>query len=51
LASAGLFSLTRVGAGGDAADAPPLDDIDAASRRQLERALIDAERRESEASR
>jgi hypothetical protein len=47
LAGAGLFALARSGAQRDASlDAPPLDEIDAASRRQLERALLDAERRE-----
>ena len=47
LAGAGLLALARSGPGRDgAADAPPLDEIDAASRRQLERALIEAERRQ-----
>jgi len=48
LAVAGLFALARGGPGSrnGAADGPPLDEIDAASRRQLERALIEAERRQ-----
>jgi hypothetical protein len=43
LVGAGLYTLGRDGRrhGGDA---PPMDHIDAASRRQLERVLLEAER-------
>lgn len=53
LAGAGLLALARGGPGGRSAgtDAPPLDEIDAASRRQLERALIEAEREQGGRSR
>jgi len=53
LAGAGLLALARGGPAirGGAGDAPPLDEIDAASRRQLERALIEAERRQGGDSR
>jgi len=43
LLGAGLFAALRGGGNGAA---PPLDRIDAASRRQLERVLLDEARRE-----
>jgi hypothetical protein len=52
LAGAGLLALARGGSGArSAAGGPPLEKIDAASRRQLERVLEHAERGGREAAR
>ena len=50
LVGAGLYTLGR-DPRRDGGHAPPLDHIDAASRRQLERVLIEAERDGGEESR
>jgi len=49
VAAVALYVLVTVGSRGPVASAPPLDDIDDASRLRLEQVLLDAELREERA--